>query len=83
VTCEQSHIAEIAGAQRREMMARCVCEFCKEDKMKMNNVIKGMLIALILIYAISPVDAFPGPVDDIIVILLGLAAQKRVGRINN
>ena len=44
----------------------------------MNGVMKGMLIMLVIIYVISPVDFVPGPVDDIIVILLGLAAQKRI-----
>ncbi|MGI6736245.1 MAG: hypothetical protein ACOX41_02900 [Anaerovoracaceae bacterium] len=46
----------------------------------MNGIIKGMIIALVFVYIVSPVDAFPGPIDDIIVALLGLAAQKRVGR---
>ena len=44
----------------------------------MNGVMKGMLIMLVIIYVISPVDFVPGPVDDIIVVLLGLAAQKRI-----
>ena len=45
----------------------------------MNGVFKGMLIMLMIMYVISPVDAMPGaPVDDIIVILLGLAGQKRL-----
>ena len=44
----------------------------------MNGVMKGMLIMLVIIYVISPVDFVPGLVDDIIVVLLGLAAQKRI-----
>ena len=43
----------------------------------MNDVVKGMLIILILLYIISPVDATPGPVDDIIVLLLGASASKK------
>lgn len=44
----------------------------------MNYVMKGMLIVLVIIYVISPVDFVPGPVDDFIVILLGLASQKKL-----
>lgn len=42
----------------------------------MNGVMKGMLIMLVILYVVSPLDAMPGPVDDLIVILLGMAAQK-------
>lgn len=45
----------------------------------MNNVTKGMLLALILVYIFSPIDLCPGPIDDLIVLLLGLAARKRIG----
>ena len=44
----------------------------------MNDVMKGMLIILVVIYVISPIDFVPGPVDDFIVILLGLASQKKL-----
>jgi len=43
----------------------------------MNGVAKGMLIVLVILYVVSPIDFAPGPIDDIIVILLGMAAQKR------
>ncbi len=42
----------------------------------MDGVIKGMLIVLIILYVISPIDACPGPVDDLLVVLFGAAAQK-------
>ena len=45
----------------------------------MSDVGKGMLLVLVILYVISPVDACPGPVDDIIVLLIGLAAQKGIG----
>ncbi len=45
----------------------------------MNGVAKGMLIVLIIIYVVSPIDFLPGPIDDIIVILLGVATQKGIG----
>lgn len=40
----------------------------------MNNIIKGMIAALMIVYIVSPIDAFPGPIDDVIVLLIGLAA---------
>ena len=45
----------------------------------MSGVAKGMLLVLVILYALSPVDAYPGPIDDIIVIALGLAAQAKLG----
>ena len=41
---------------------------------------KGMLLVLIILYVFSPIDLCPGPIDDIIVILLGVAAQKGIGK---
>ena len=35
----------------------------------------GILVLMIL-YIVSPIDACPGPIDDIIVLLIGLAASK-------
>ncbi len=42
----------------------------------MNGVAKGMIIVLMILYIVSPVDACPGPIDDLVVLLLGLAATK-------
>lgn len=42
----------------------------------MNGVLKGMLLVLMILYIVSPVDAYPGPIDDIIVLFIGLAARK-------
>lgn len=44
----------------------------------MNDLMKGLVIMAILMYIVSPVDAVPGPVDDIIVLLLGIASQKKL-----
>ncbi|MCR5105702.1 MAG: hypothetical protein K6B68_14810 [Eubacterium sp.] len=47
----------------------------------MKNLIMGMIIAFIIMYWISPIDAMPGlPIDDVIVSLLGLAATRKIGR---
>jgi len=38
-----------------------------------------LLIASVVLYVISPVDAMPGPVDDILAILAPIAAKKLIG----
>lgn len=38
---------------------------------------KVVLIGLIMLYVVSPIDAFPGPIDDLIVTLFGYAAMKK------
>ena len=43
----------------------------------MNSVLKGMLIVLLIAYVISPADLMVGPVDDIIVCLLGARCMGR------
>ena len=45
----------------------------------MNDVLKGMLLVLAILYVVSPIDLCPGPIDDIIVLLLSMASQKRIG----
>ena len=45
----------------------------------MNGVMKGLMLAFMIIYVISPVDAMPGPIDDIIVTLIGIAARNNLG----
>lgn len=42
----------------------------------MNGVAKGMLMALMIVYILSPVDACPGPIDDLLVLIIGIAASK-------
>ena len=42
----------------------------------MNGVAKGMSLVLMILYIVSPIDACPGPIDDIIVLLIGLAVTK-------
>ena len=39
----------------------------------MNSVVKGMVLILLVLYILSPVDLCPGPVDDLIVLLLAVA----------
>ena len=42
----------------------------------MRNFWKGFLVALLIVYVISPMDLLPGPVDDILAIVFALAATK-------
>lgn len=42
------------------------------------EVKKALIIAGIILYIVSPIDLCPGPLDDLIVTLLGIAASKRV-----
>ena len=46
----------------------------------MNNVGKVVLFALIIIYIVSPLDAFPGPIDDAILLLLSIIGSVRSGK---
>ena len=42
----------------------------------LDGVMKGMILVLMVLYIVSPIDACPGPIDDIIVLVIGLAATK-------
>ena len=42
----------------------------------MNDIVKGMLVVLMILYIVSPIDACPGPIDDIILGIVGIAAMK-------
>jgi uncharacterized membrane protein YkvA (DUF1232 family) len=44
----------------------------------MNGVLKGMILVIMILYIISPIDACPGPIDDIIVLIIGIAARKQL-----
>ena len=45
----------------------------------MREVMKGMILVLMIMYIASPIDACPGPIDDLVVLFIGLAARKRIG----
>lgn len=44
----------------------------------MKDFYKILMIGLIVMYVVSPLDACPGPLDDVIVMLLGMAARRRL-----
>ena len=45
----------------------------------MNDFVKVLLCVVIIVYVLSPIDCIPGPIDDILVILLGYVANRKVG----
>ena len=49
----------------------------------MNSAMKGIIIMAVILYIVSPIDIAPGPIDDLIVLLLGIAASKKISTDNN
>lgn len=41
-----------------------------------NKLLGIVIILLVLLYVVSPVDLFPGPIDDAIFTICGIAAAK-------
>jgi uncharacterized membrane protein YkvA (DUF1232 family) len=48
----------------------------RKRRKNMNSFGKFLMTVVIILYVVSPIDACPGPIDDIIVILLGMALKK-------
>lgn len=49
-----------------------------ERRAAMNGMTKGMILILMFLYIVSPVDLCPGPIDDLIVLMAGIAAQRNL-----
>lgn len=43
-----------------------------------SSFMKFVVLLFVILYCVSPVDALIGPVDDIIVILMGAAMNRRI-----
>ena len=43
-----------------------------------NDFLKTFVLVGVILYILSPIDACPGPIDDIIVALFGIAARRRL-----
>lgn len=41
-----------------------------------SNISKAVLLVLLIIYVISPIDAVPGPIDDLLLLLFALGTSK-------
>ena len=44
-----------------------------------DDTMRMLVLILVLLYVLSPIDAFPGPVDDVIVIVMGTAMRRNDG----
>lgn len=44
----------------------------------MNQKMKILLAIITVLYVVSPIDALPGPIDDLILILSNIIAQRRL-----
>ena len=49
----------------------------------MNNYMKVALLIFAILYFVSPVDVCPGPIDDLIVIVMSLVAATSKKPIEN
>lgn len=63
-----------AIASKVVLVTKTICNIT--GGFKMSDLMKVMLVGLIVLYVVSPIDACPGPIDDLIVVLLGVAANK-------
>lgn len=43
-----------------------------------NNTLRTLLLVFMILYIVSPLDACPGPIDDIILAVMGVAARKKL-----
>ena len=68
-SCSSSHHSFYGSNERNQ----------KGRYLQMNGVMKGMILVLMILYIVSPIDACPGPIDDLIVLFIGLAARKQIG----
>lgn len=44
----------------------------------MSGFMKGVIFILTILYIVSPIDACPGPIDDVLVLVLSMAARKKI-----
>lgn len=45
-----------------------------------NRTMKLLLFIFMLIYVVSPADALPGPIDDLIAMFMTMAVQTKLGK---
>ena len=44
----------------------------------MNKIMKILLVIFMIVYVVSPIDAMPGPIDDLILLLLSIGVQRGI-----
>ena len=43
-----------------------------------DDTMRFLVLIFVILYVISPLDGCPGPIDDLIVVIMGFAARKRL-----
>ena len=47
------------------------------------NIMSVLVLVFVIAYAIAPIDLAPGPIDDIIIAVLGAAYNRRLAAASN
>lgn len=63
---------------KKLFLAMKIKRMIRKGGYEMNNIGKGLLTIFLVMYIVSPLDAMPGPIDDAIVLLIGLVMRKRL-----
>ena len=43
-----------------------------------DDFVKALVLVAVIVYILSPIDGLPGPVDDLIIAVMGVAASRRL-----
>lgn len=49
----------------------------------MNGVMKGMFLVFVVLYILSPADLAPGPIDDLLMLAMGIGTFKNFSRLED
>ena len=49
----------------------------------MANIMRILVLVFVIAYVIAPIDLAPGPIDDIIIAVLGVAYNRRLAAASN
>ena len=41
-----------------------------------NSLLRIIILLVVIVYVVSPIDGFPGPIDDLLVVFLGEAMRS-------
>lgn len=44
----------------------------------MDDFMRAAILIFMVLYLVSPIDACPGPIDDAVVILIGMALRRQL-----
>ena len=44
----------------------------------MNKLVRILILIAVIVYAVSPVDLMPGPIDDLIVLVAGAIGTRQL-----